>query len=131
MRKLKVIQGGRAAPAPRKKRRRPKPITSASIDPRAKVLDRTFEFTTHHLTSEHLIEKKIRIRAIGKAGIEDHVFEVGDRQCYFGMISEETKPGKWTPYTWGHFPVSDLGVCREVFIDEPPPVAPLKKDAKE
>lgn len=133
-RRFKVLPGGRADAAPKraKRKRKPAPITTDKLDPRRNIADRTFEIVQCHLTAEHVIEKRWRIRIVGKGGIDDHAYDIGDKAMYVGMISEEThKQGKWTPFTWGHIPVDSVHGVREILVDEPPPVAPIKREPKE
>lgn len=102
-------------------------------DPNVKALNRTFEITMHYVTGEHVVEKKVRIR-VPKDGLEDNVYEVGDKSAYFGMISEHINGKKWTPYGFGHIFMQDDYIIREVHPglekEDAPKIGETNKDDK-
>lgn len=104
---------------------RKKPQTSASTDPNINNTNRTFEVVYLHVLSEAVAETRLRIR-VAKEGLEDNLFEVGDAQCYVGLISrpDAKAKSKWSGYSWGHLPMipEGGGYAFEVFPDmEAPP----------
>lgn len=116
---------------PRRKRKPPE--TTKSKDPRIATADRTFEIVRCYPLGggDSIIERRIRLRIIGKGGLEDEIYEVGGQQAYVGMVSEQLASNKgrdnWSPYTWGHVPVQGVDWAREIINDEPPLKA-TKKD---
>lgn len=125
-------------PAPAKKPRKKFGDNAKDFDARAAVENRTFELVMITPIAEGVVERRLRIRVV-KGGLEDNVYEVGDQQCYCGLISEPESYGakganKWGGYSWGHIPVSILtsdytyGYAREIF---PELERPAKKDPKD
>lgn len=120
-----------------KKTRRPrkKVETTKTRDPRIAVENRTFEIVRCYPLGggDGVIERRIRIRINGKGGLEDEVYEVGTTECYCGMVSEHLGSSRgrdnWSPYTWGHVPVTGTDWVREIINDDPPLKA-TKKDEK-
>lgn len=111
----------------RKRRPRKKPSVASSKDPRIKIAGRTFEITRVYVTSDTIIERRIRVRIVGKGGLEDEVFNAGGRNCYVGLVSEQLEGrDKWSPYTWGHVPVEGTDWVREIVNEAP--IKAHKKD---
>jgi len=126
-------KAGQAKP----RRKRKPPITSKSKDPRIAIADRTFEITRCYPLGggDSIIERRIRIRVVGKGGLEDEIYEVGGRQQYVGLISEHISTAKgrdnWSPYTWGHVPVDGTDWAREIVSEEPTLKATKKDEPKD
>ena len=120
---------------PRKKRKPPQ--TTSLKDPRLAISDRTFEIVRCYPLGggDSIIERRIRLRVVGKGGIEDEIYEVGGRNQYVGMVSEQLAGTKgrdnWSPYTWGHVPLDGTDWVREIFNDDPPLKATKKEDTKD
>lgn len=121
----------RAPPAKRKRKRKPQE-QAKDHDPRLKVPNRTFEIVQVHVLAEMICERRLRIR-IDHGGLEDQLYDVGGKQCYCGLVSEQLDGrDKWSPYTWGHVPVvSDTGWVREIIDNDKPPVKPVAHHDKD
>lgn len=122
---------------PKRRRKKPVEVTTKSKDPRLATADRTFEIVRCYPLGggDSIIERRIRLRIVGKGGLEDEIYEVGGQQAYVGMVSEQLAGTKgrdnWSPYTWGHVPVQGVDWAREIINDDPLLKATKKDDNKD
>lgn len=98
--KLRVYQGGKSAPKPKRRRRKPVPKNPDAHMPAGVV----FETVSIYVEGEGNIAHRHRITMLRKGGIAENLYDYGAREYITGNVSEFMGGKKWSKPRFGIVP---------------------------